>query len=768
MKESVIQKIEPSVREHSIRKNIRNMVWGIFLMTISVLAVRQTMGETAPQILPFLAGGVTGSICVAAASLLKRKISFARIAVILPWLMILILYRPGEWIRGFQWWVNQMISGWNQTYDGGAALYQIQSGERDQIAIVVILSVLCGELSWKLVAEKRSFFCGMFCFILILLQLLSGSEELRSCIWLLFIQISVILSNGELWPTRRTICWEAGIFLFILISSLGMSQHEMQSVADFRNQAEEKVHEWRYGVKSLPEGDLTKSSMLREHTEEMMTVQTGQEKTLYLRGYTGGRYDRDTGKWSALSEADYGNENSGMLEWLKQQGFDPLTQTADYYRLGEESQIPEENILQISISNAQREYFYLPESLEEVKKGRAKEEKDTGLRSRGLTGRRKYELQELSGSRPAELTMAQQWVSDPQNEKQQKYLEAEAVYRNFVYENEMGVDTKLRSLIQKMFWDDYRTQQDGIYSALTQIRTVLKDPHFYAEKAGIAEDTSDPVSWFLTGDHNANDMFYATAAVLAFRVYGIPARYAEGYYVSDKMIQEQGGQVSVTGQNAHAWVEVYFDGIGWLPVDVTPGYYYESVDLQQMVSIPDTIQKTAAIENSQSEADQFQGGKKGTESLPEKAVRYSIYMLLGVVTILIVLLTAVITGLEAVRWIWIWNRKHIYKKADPQKRVQILHDLLYRLLVLRGIEGKLGWKTEETDLQITEKVDGIEPGMYRKVCSLLEKNIYGGIELEAYEERTLKSFLEKIIQVKKKDSLQLKLKIRYGIIMKND
>ena len=31
--------------------------------------------------------------------------------------------------------------------------------------------------------------------------------------------------------------------------------------------------------------------------------------------------------------------------------------------------------------------------------------------------------------------------------------------------------------------------------------------------------------------------------------------------------------------------EVYFDGIGWLPVDATPGFYYDNVTLQQMVEL---------------------------------------------------------------------------------------------------------------------------------------------------------------------------------------
>ncbi len=45
------------------------------------------------------------------------------------------------------------------------------------------------------------------------------------------------------------------------------------------------------------------------------------------------------------------------------------------------------------------------------------------------------------------------------------------------------------------------------------------------------------------------------------------------------------GQAELTGNDAHAWVEIYFDGIGWLPADVTPGYYYNVASLQKMVEV---------------------------------------------------------------------------------------------------------------------------------------------------------------------------------------
>ena len=764
--EPAIQKLRPEGEENNIVRDARILILATLLTAVSVLTVRETLGDAVLQIHYCIIAGMAAEICMAGTYWLRKRISVAGGIWMIPWLAVIVCYRLAEWTGGFQWWVNQILSGWNHTYDGGAALYQIQITVRDQEAISLILIFLCTEISWKLAEKNRTVFCAIFCFTLLLLQLLSGSEHLYNCVILVWMPLVFLLSNGGTQLSKRSLYWQTGILLLALLGSIGIPQEKMQSVTEFRSSVEQEVQELRYGIKSLPEGDLNQSYRLRESTEEMMQVQTGQEKTLYLSGYIGGTYDSSSGKWYPLSEADYGNEYSGMFQWLKKQGFDPLTQTADYYRLGEEKQRPEENLLKIHISGAEREYLYYPFSLEKMKKGRAAEEKDTGLRSRGLLGIRNYELQELSDFRPAELMMAQNWISNPQNEAQQQYLEAESVYRNFVYEQETEVDESLQELIQKVFWDKYETQQDGIYSALTWIRKVLKNPSFYAKEAGIKEDTSDPLSWFLTGEHRGNDMFYATAAVLAFRMHGIPARYVEGYYISDGMIQEAGDRISVTGQNAHAWVEVYFDGIGWLPVDVTPGYYYESVELQQMVSMPDTVRKTAALENDQSEGDLPAGERNGQKgSVPEKIVTYTGLMILGMAALLMIVLTAVFVAGELLRALRYAYWKRMYRKADITKRVEIIQKFLYQFLKIRGIKGRLGWQTDQTDQEIAEKIDDIEPGMYRKACALLEKSIYGGMKLETYEERTLQSFLKKVGQIQKKDTICMKVKLRYGIFV---
>ena len=45
------------------------------------------------------------------------------------------------------------------------------------------------------------------------------------------------------------------------------------------------------------------------------------------------------------------------------------------------------------------------------------------------------------------------------------------------------------------------------------------------------------------------------------------------------------------------------DGMGWIPVDVTPGFCYDTYALLQMAQVPGDIQGTAALEDSGEEVD---------------------------------------------------------------------------------------------------------------------------------------------------------------------
>lgn len=307
---------------------------------------------------------------------------------------------------------------------------------------------------------------------------------------------------------------------------------------------------------------------------------------------------------------------------------------------------------------------------------------------------------------------------------------------------------------------------DGIYSAVCQIRNKLEGTVFYTYEPKKPPQGEDPILWFLTQSHEGNDVLYASAAVEALRTHGVPARYAEGYYVSDTDFQKsEDGSVAVTGLNAHAWVEIYFDGIGWLPVEVTPGYYYDTVTLRKLISTSNVIRKTAAVEDNPNRADLLltaggQGG--GQSSKAVEVVKDVEAIVLGIVVIFILLVIFLIIALELHRIVIIRRKGKYLKNASQEERVIEIEKRIFLMMNFRGIEARLGWKTEKTDQCLAERFEWAQPGDYARVCSILEKAVYGGCELEAYEMRTLYYFLEKISAADTIDDWKIRIKMRYA------
>lgn len=95
--------------------------------------------------------------------------------------------------------------------------------------------------------------------------------------------------------------------------------------------------------------------------------------------------------------------------------------------------------------------------------------------------------------------------------------------------------------------------------------TYTKQPRELPE--GTADGTAF-LEYFLLEGREGYCTHFATAFVLMARAQGMPARYVQGFCVPMKGTEE----VAVYGDMAHAWPEVYFDGVGWIPFEPTPGY----------------------------------------------------------------------------------------------------------------------------------------------------------------------------------------------------
>jgi len=66
--------------------------------------------------------------------------------------------------------------------------------------------------------------------------------------------------------------------------------------------------------------------------------------------------------------------------------------------------------------------------------------------------------------------------------------------------------------------------------------------------------------------------YFASAMAVMARIAGVPSRYVEGFVIPPS--HEEMAVVTVTNLMAHAWVEVYLEGFGWMTVEATPTYAF--------------------------------------------------------------------------------------------------------------------------------------------------------------------------------------------------
>jgi transglutaminase-like putative cysteine protease len=108
------------------------------------------------------------------------------------------------------------------------------------------------------------------------------------------------------------------------------------------------------------------------------------------------------------------------------------------------------------------------------------------------------------------------------------------------------------------------------FDEVMALTRYLQQNYQYSQQLGHVPPGRDPVDWFLFDVKIGYCEQFATAETLMLRSLGIPARLATGYSTGD--YDPVLDQAIVREHDAHAWVEVWFPGHGWVPVDPSPGF----------------------------------------------------------------------------------------------------------------------------------------------------------------------------------------------------
>lgn len=315
------------------------------------------------------------------------------------------------------------------------------------------------------------------------------------------------------------------------------------------------LHRLRYETHTnpMPEGDLTAAGAAASN-QPALEVRMAHWAPLYLRGYVAGEY---TGTGWERPAAPALAENAEMLYTLQTNYFTPAAQLAAAWA----SQDTEaENYVTIAPLGACREHLYLPYGAATTLPDAA-DLAGEGSRT-ALPQSYDAPLYPVEESYLLQKALSQQSGGDA-------YRQGEAAYRQWVYATYLTVPQRTYEVLTQSFTP---SQSWTTTEAKTAIVQFLAENLTYRESAAVTG--TDVAAAVLTGSRQGGSVHYATLAALLLRCCGIPARYVEGYVVTDRQAEvlAGGAALTVTERNAHAWAEYYLDGVGWLPFDAAPGY----------------------------------------------------------------------------------------------------------------------------------------------------------------------------------------------------
>lgn len=326
-------------------------------------------------------------------------------------------------------------------------------------------------------------------------------------------------------------------------------------------------------------------------------------------------------------------------------------------------------------------------------------------------------------------------------------------YQEFV--REIYLDVPESDAIARV-WADYRKSYnyaraqeamalDNIYSSgtsdiltLYSIREYLWDKAEYTTSPGQTPPGEDFVEYFLLKNHRGFCAHYASAAVLLCRMAGIPARYVQGYVMTkgnflDAALRNEmaGGKddvyhIEIADNQAHAWVEFYVDGYGWVPFEFTESVTdqwheptvspvvtsFTTTTAKQAGAVTTTTTTTAAVMTS----SQPNGSTPGK---PDSGFNYALLKKVMNVLLIVLCAAAIVFGWYA------WHRAVTEKRRremhgkNPNRSAEASYRYCLRLLEMLGIKQK-GMPHEEFAIAAEADCRLLESGRLSETIHMME------------------------------------------------
>lgn len=531
-------------QESSDQKSTLFDLLASILIFLAFAAIGYTISGFSAMLWLLGAGILTCIVAAVIRHFRKTKLLFP---ILLAALLIVVLFARNPLLNGFS-------AAWNTLRDLWAAEKGIllPLAETDDTGLW-----LAGIVAGILLAMVSVALSRVPTLTAVLMAALSvAAAFVQPDILLLFAAgISILLLS---WQKHKNAV-SAASFLIVGVIVAGIAAISLQTgtMQALSQNAKDTLHHWRYEKveELLPEGGLSEPVTKTESTDTLLSVTADTAQTLYLRGFVGDTYENEV--WSAL-DAQTAAEEKDLFYWLHQSGFYPQSQLATAARLMgnyQSGSVSVQNLAGCSL------YRYEPCTVLPERAGLTKNKiQPSTLETNGLRGERGYSYETVSDAQtilPELLDFLQNDTSDGVK----SYLQMESAYREFAYSYALTVPAEFRAQLGAVL--DQCCESYGPADSLTKEQAQTAALAFLES----CFDGSGDIALPLADTADGTTYQYATVAALALRYYGIPARYVEGYTVKTT----ENEPTSVDASAAGAWVEVYQDGIGWLPLALTPG-----------------------------------------------------------------------------------------------------------------------------------------------------------------------------------------------------
>lgn len=576
----------------------------------------------------------------------------------------------GEIAGGFACFVNSIAD--TLLINDGIVLKHLSGASENCELFLVLSTVVIAALVYGIIQSGKKWLIFVIPMLALLPMLCTSARQ--NVFGVLFLLVMTLVSFAYLKSKSSNLVpaiVQVTAIALILLVALGFPVISVFfEKADFASAVKgfttRNVSNLYYGTAPLGNGELT-GDKRNVQNDIALEVSMSNPQATYLRGYVGESYTSD--RWSALPYATY-KESRNLMFWLDNEDFNGLGQLGQADSLVNDTNTID---IQIEVKDANKKYAYLP--YEYSGENESLLNWYDSYITNGNFGRMKsYEFKAYENATGSWTDTAGKLFTSSADEKISEYLKDESWFNEFVYENYTYLSTKEISLMQEYIGDrgDQREGHIEYSTAIKKVRDYLNQNFIYTQDPGLSQDA---VMEDFFKNKKGYDTHFATAATFMFRYYGIPARYVEGYLVTPEDVKNAGedGQMSISQQNVHAWVEIYIDGIGFVPIEVSPEYYDVMPQANLDTGFENSIVRSDFVpENSGGGASTNQVLQNNT-SQEESSILQVIKI---IVLILLIVLLLAILALLLRKLINSYRRFNFFKKGEPKKAVAAMFEYL--------------------------------------------------------------------------------------------